>query len=249
MQTRPATSSFIWTASKRASAPFARWRASASTCPPGRCLGLVGHNGAGKSTLMNMLAGTLSAPDRGTCPGRRHRRAERYGRAGGAAPWHALRVPGAVALPQPAVAENARMMHPALSGLGWRRRAGQADRRQARRDLPRPWHRPGTARRRPVRSRGGNGGDRPRLLRHRPPVRLVILDEPTSSLDAVRGRPAARLCPPLRRRRRQRDPDLAPPQRDPGGGRPNRGHARRARGGVAAGAEFTRDSLVGAWAR
>ena len=31
---------------------------------PGECLGLVGHNGAGKSTLMNILSGTLS-PDRG----------------------------------------------------------------------------------------------------------------------------------------------------------------------------------------
>ena len=36
------------------------------------------------------------------------------------------------------------------------------------------------------------------------PARLVILDEPTSSLDSVARRPAPRLRPPLHGRRRQR---------------------------------------------
>ena len=79
------------------------------------------------------------------------------------------------------------------------------------------------------------------------PARLVILDEPTSSLDARRGRPAPRLRAPVRGRRRRVHPDLAPPRRDPGGVRPDRGDARRPGRGVdGAAGEFTRDSLVAA---
>ena len=88
----------------------------------GECVGLVGHNGAGKSTLMHVLAGTL-APDRGAI-------------AIGGAPQAGYSVALAQRLgircvfqelslcPNLTVAENARVNHAALKGLGWRRRAG-----------------------------------------------------------------------------------------------------------------------------
>ncbi len=113
-------------------------------CSTGECLGLVGHNGAGKSTLMAVLAGTL-APDRGTI---------RVDGADATAGWgvvaaqrHGVRcVFQELSLcPNLTVAENTRIVHPSLTGPGWRTRAGAADRRAARRDLPRPRHRPGRA--------------------------------------------------------------------------------------------------------
>ena len=87
--------------------------------------------------------------------------------------------------PNLTVAENTRIIHPALRGFGWRRRAGDADRRQARRDLPGPRHR-----RRPTSSAtsrsAGARWSRSRAPSRSPttPLDLVILDEPTSSLDA-----------------------------------------------------------------
>jgi ribose transport system ATP-binding protein len=148
----------------------------------GECVGLVGHNGAGKSTLMHVLAGTL-APDRG-----------------GIAIGDALRTSYSVALaqrlgircvfqelslcPNLTVAENARINHASLKGLGWRRRAG--DLILAKLDEIFPGH-------------GIGAGDIVRDLsigRRQmvevaraftvtdDPLRLVILDEPTSSLDS-----------------------------------------------------------------
>ena len=90
----------------------------------GECLGLVGHNGAGKSTLMNVLAGTLE-PDTGRIViagteqprGYSVRAAQRLGIR---CVFQELSL-----CPNLTVAENARIMHPALRGLGWRRRAGE----------------------------------------------------------------------------------------------------------------------------
>jgi len=148
----------------------------------GECIGLVGHNGAGKSTLMHVLAGTL-APD-----------------SGAIAIGSALQSGYSVALaqglgircvfqelslcPNLTVAENARINHAALTGLGWRRRAG--DLILARLDEIFPGH-------------GIGAGDIVRDLSigkrqmvevaraftvTDDPLRLVILDEPTSSLDS-----------------------------------------------------------------
>ncbi|MBN9009573.1 MAG: sugar ABC transporter ATP-binding protein, partial [Rhizobiales bacterium] len=88
----------------------------------GECVGLVGHNGAGKSTLMHVLAGTL-APGQG-----------RITIAGSEQPGYSVSLAHELGIrcvfqelslcPNLTVAENARVMHPGLTGIGWRRRAG-----------------------------------------------------------------------------------------------------------------------------
>ena len=148
----------------------------------GECLGLVGHNGAGKSTLMHILAGTAAA-DRGHLA------------IGGVKPvgyspdlakdlgvrcvFQELSL-----CPNLTVAENARVFHPSLTGFSWRQKAGRLilDKLDAIfpghgiaasdlvEDLP-------IGRRQMVEvARAFTVTDQP--------VRLVILDEPTSSLDA-----------------------------------------------------------------
>src|SRR3982750_607135 len=150
---------------------------------PGECLGLVGHNGAGKSTLMNVLAGTLS-PDSGAI--------EIHGKdlAGGYSVTAAHRsgircVFQELSLcPNLTVAENTRILHPALKGYGWKQRAGKLIKDKLDEILP------------------GHGispndvvgeltlGQRQMVEIARAftvtdaPLHLVILDEPTSSLDA-----------------------------------------------------------------
>jgi ribose transport system ATP-binding protein len=148
----------------------------------GECLGLVGHNGAGKSTLMHILAGT-TVPDRGRL---RVGGAPIGGRYGPAAA-HALGIRCVFQelslCPNLTVAENARIMHGSLRGPGWRRRAAALI--AARLDEIFPGHGIAT---------GDVVGDLPITRRQmvevaraftvtREPLRLVILDEPTSSLD------------------------------------------------------------------
>src|ERR1700743_2367474 len=87
----------------------------------GECIGLVGHNGAGKSTLMNVLAGTLAA-DRG-----------RIFADGQVLDVYSPRLAKRMGIrcvfqelslcPNLSAAENTRVLHPALRGFGWRRRA------------------------------------------------------------------------------------------------------------------------------
>src|SRR5215471_4243174 len=147
----------------------------------GECVGLVGHNGAGKSTLMHVLAGTL-APDSGAIAIGSKRQsgfsvvlAQRLGIR---CVFQELSL-----CPNLTVAENARINHASLKGVGWRRRAG--DLILAKLDEIFPGH-------------GINPAD---VVRDLPigkrqmvevaraftvtvePLRLVILDEPTSSLD------------------------------------------------------------------
>jgi ribose transport system ATP-binding protein len=151
------------------------------TVAPGECVGLVGHNGAGKSTLVNILNGGL-APQEGVI-------------AAGGAPvaWSvaAARAFGLRCVFQElslcqnlTVAENARILHRADFGLSWR---GPA-RRLAHAALDRvfPGHSidPQTevaslpiARRQMVEIALA-------FAETASPPRLVILDEPTSSLDA-----------------------------------------------------------------
>lgn len=152
------------------------------TVRPGECIGLVGHNGAGKSTLMNVLSGVL-APDSGNIRFGDTAVSERYNvseanRFGLRCVFQELSL-----CPNLSVAENARISHPQIRGFGWRRRAAR---------LIRSWLDeifPGNrikgddivgeltiARRQMVEiSRAFSSLDES--------VRLVILDEPTSSLD------------------------------------------------------------------
>jgi ribose transport system ATP-binding protein len=154
---------------------------------PGECVGLVGHNGAGKSTLMNVLAGTL-APDEGTIAvdgsdvGMRWSVTAAHD-SGVRCVFQELSL-----CPNLTVAENARILHPHLRGLRWRREAGQLI--IGKLDSIFPGHGisaadiisdlPLTQRQLVEIARAFTVTDQP--------VKLVILDEPTSSLDAVVAR-------------------------------------------------------------
>src|SRR5208282_2820328 len=138
----------------------------------GECVGVVGHNGAGKSTLMHVLNGGVT-PDRGR-----------------------LVVAGAKALglrsvfqelslcPNLTVAENARVYHPSVRGFGWRRRAGRLILDKL--DEIFPGH--GVSASDLVQDLSIGRRQMVEIARaftvSDAPARLVILDEPTSSLDA-----------------------------------------------------------------
>jgi len=90
---------------------------------PGEVVGLVGHNGAGKSTLMNILAGTIQR-SRGEFTFAEARvgtwnphQAQAHGLR---CVFQELSLCGNLTL-----AENTRIIHPALRGPGWRRRASR----------------------------------------------------------------------------------------------------------------------------
>ncbi|WP_244515486.1 ATP-binding cassette domain-containing protein [Pacificibacter marinus] len=144
---------------------------------PGECIGLVGHNGAGKSTLVNLINGGL-APTGGsvTFPASGESRALS---AGVRSVFQELSL-----CPNLSVAENLRISHSDLKGAGWRKKA-RAEIIQSL-DAVFPDHGIGAdtsvdrltiAERQMVEIAIGfapRGRD----------ARLVILDEPTSSLDA-----------------------------------------------------------------
>lgn len=148
----------------------------------GECVGLVGHNGAGKSTLMHTLAGTL-VPDRGRITIRgtseENYSVVRAQRLGIRCVFQELSL-----CPNLSVAENTRINHPALRGFGWRRKAASLIAAKLNEIFP------------------GHGIDAFDIVADLPigrrqmvevaraftvtedPLDLVILDEPTSSLDA-----------------------------------------------------------------
>ena len=148
----------------------------------GECVGLVGHNGAGKSTLMHVLAGTLP-PDTGRIIVRGR---PRQGYSALLAQKLGIRcVFQELSLcPNLTVAENARVLHPGIAGWGWRKRAAALIGSKLDEIF------------------AGHGigldavvGDLPIGKRQmievaraftitKAPLHLVILDEPTSSLDS-----------------------------------------------------------------
>lgn len=149
---------------------------------PGECVGLVGHNGAGKSTVVSVINGGLS-PHQGTISAEGEVLA-RYG-------INAARARGVRCVfqelslcPNLTVLENTRILHRHLGGFGWRKRAKQVIEQSL--DTVFPGH--GIASDRIVGDLSiaerqmveiamafSDGGISPRL---------IILDEPTSSLDA-----------------------------------------------------------------
>ncbi|MGH8778469.1 sugar ABC transporter ATP-binding protein [Paraburkholderia sp.] len=147
----------------------------------GECVGIAGHNGAGKSTLMAVLAGvyasdqgTLSIDDRPVT----HYDANVAREAGIRCVFQELSLCANLS-----VIENMCIPHPELKGYGWRRKATALMLEQL--DAIFPGH-------------GLNGSELVADLTLtqrqmveiaraftvvRAPVKLVILDEPTSSLD------------------------------------------------------------------
>jgi ribose transport system ATP-binding protein len=151
----------------------------------GECVGLVGHNGAGKSTLMHVLAGTL-IPNEGQI-------------IIGAEPQKNYTVVLAQKLgircvfqelslcPNLTVAENVRVLHPLIAGWGWRRRAGELIRNKL--DEIFPGH--GISADAVVSDLSIGKRQMVEVARAftitEAPLHLVILDEPTSSLDSHRA--------------------------------------------------------------
>ncbi|MCA1407673.1 sugar ABC transporter ATP-binding protein [Ensifer sp. IC3342] len=149
---------------------------------PGECLGLVGHNGAGKSTIVSVINGGLT-PHQGIISGDGEV-LTRYG-------INAARARGVRCVfqelslcPNLTVVENTRIMHRHLGGFGWRKRAKEVIERSLAAVFP--GH--GIASDRSV-------GELSIAERQMVEIamafsdagvapRLVILDEPTSSLDA-----------------------------------------------------------------
>jgi ribose transport system ATP-binding protein len=150
--------------------------------PAGQCIGLVGHNGAGKSTLMQILAGTIM-PSHGHVLA-----AGAVQQAYGPGPAMQLGIRCVFQelslCPNLTVAENALAYHAELSGFGWRRKAasliaGKLDEIFPGHDIsPSDLVQDLSIGRRQMvevaRAFSESGT----------PPRLIILDEPTSSLDA-----------------------------------------------------------------
>ena len=148
----------------------------------GSCVGLVGHNGAGKSTLMNVLSGVI-IPDAGDV------QIDGVPLSNGYSPADAARrgvrsVFQELSLcPNLTVAENLRISHPAIKGIGWRKSARKIIMNELDRIFPGHGISPDTevsslsiARRQMVEiARAFSSVDTD--------IQLVILDEPTSSLD------------------------------------------------------------------
>src|SRR6202789_22320 len=147
----------------------------------GECVGVVGHNGAGKSTLMHILTGG-AAPDRGriVISGEEQRA---YSTARATALGIRCVFQELSLCPNLSVAENARVFHPGIRGFNLRRRGGALIVEKLDEILP--GHGIGASdlvqdlsigRRQMVEiARAFTVSDAP--------ARLLILDEPTSSLD------------------------------------------------------------------
>ena len=149
---------------------------------PGECVGLVGHNGAGKSTIVNVINGGLT-PHSGTIS-LGGTDAARYGIATARANGVRCVFQELSLCPNLTVIENTRIMHRTLTGWGWRRRAAAII--SAKLDEVFPGHGIDVAS--PVSDLSIAERQMVEIAtafsQVAQPVRLVILDEPTSSLDA-----------------------------------------------------------------
>lgn len=151
---------------------------------PGECVGLVGHNGAGKSTLMNVLAGVI-APDRGNIAIAGRDVTGRYSVASAKASGVRCVFQELSLCPNLTVAENTRILHPGITGLRWRRKASDLIIGKLDEIFPDHGISPSSmvgdltiVRRQMVETARA-------FTETDAQAKLVILDEPTSSLDEV----------------------------------------------------------------
>jgi ribose transport system ATP-binding protein len=149
----------------------------------GECVGIVGHNGAGKSTLMHVLNGAV-APDGGRLviagEEQRHYSAARAKALGLRPVYQELSL-----CPNLTVAENTRIVHPSIRGFGWRKRAGRLILDKLDEIFRGHGIEPGDlVQNLSIGRRQMAEIARAFTVSDGRPARLVILDEPTSSLDA-----------------------------------------------------------------
>jgi ribose transport system ATP-binding protein len=150
----------------------------------GECLGLVGHNGAGKSTLMNVLTGAL-APDAGRLLVAGEEQTGAWSAAASQSAGIRCVFQELSLCPNLSVAENTRIVHGALRGFGWKKRARALIRGKLDDIFPGHGIDPDDeVADLPIGKRQMAEIARAFTVTDRP-LRLVILDEPTSSLDAV----------------------------------------------------------------
>ena len=150
----------------------------------GECLGLVGHNGAGKSTLMHVLSGNLT-PSAGELSVGGAKITGNWTAAAAQASGIRCVFQELSLCPNLSVAENVRIVHRSLKGLGWKKRA--SDLIRAKLDEIFPGH--GISPEDEIADLAIGKRQMAEIARAFTvtdgPLRLVILDEPTSSLDAV----------------------------------------------------------------
>ena len=153
----------------------------------GECLGLVGHNGAGKSTLMHLLAGTLT-PTRGEITLAGSATTANWSAAAAQAKGVRCVFQELSLCPNLTVAENARIMHASLRGFGWKARASKLISSKLDEIFPKHGISPSDeVQDLPIGKRQMVEIARAFTVTDQP-LRLVILDEPTSSLDALTAR-------------------------------------------------------------
>jgi ribose transport system ATP-binding protein len=150
----------------------------------GESLGLVGHNGAGKSTLMHVLSGNLT-PSAGELSVGGTKVSGAWTPAAAQAQGIRCVFQELSLCPNLSVAENARIVHRALRGFGWKGRARALI--SAKLDEIFPGH--GISPDDEIADLAIGKRQMAEIARAftvmEEPLRLVILDEPTSSLDAV----------------------------------------------------------------
>lgn len=154
---------------------------------PGECLGLVGHNGAGKSTLMHVLTGTL-APSGGSIHIGGEEVTQNWSAAASQSRGIRCVFQELSLCPNLTVAENVRIMHRGLKGFGWKQKARALIR--AKLDEVFPGH--GISADDEIADLAIGKRQMAEIARAftvmDDKLRLVILDEPTSSLDALTAR-------------------------------------------------------------